>query len=87
MKEREVLFEVVRDEHGALCLQVPDTDITVYMATAFWKRLIKRLEKPTEIEEFFAPGGPTKKKAKWIQILKEGVEAQNEEVEEELKKG
>ena len=79
--KREVLFEAVRDEQGDLSLQITETGIGIDMSDIFWKGIIKRLEKPTETDQYFDKEEMIRK-GEVIKILKEGVAAQEEEERE-----
>lgn len=75
---REVLFEAVR-EQGDLSLQITGTDIAIPMPSDFWKNLIERFEKPTSTDQDFERWDLTRKD-EVIQILKQGIADQEEEV-------
>lgn len=76
--KREVLFEGVRKQ-GDLSLEITGTDISIPMPVDFWKNLIERFEKTTPTDEDFERWDLTRKD-EVIQILKQGIADQEEEV-------
>lgn len=71
--KREVLFEGVRTEAGDLTLLLGGIEAGVYMPPNFWKKMAKRLEKPTKADEYLDEEELARKK-KIAKIIREALE-------------
>jgi len=69
----EVLFEGVRTEAGDLALLLGGIEAGVYMPPSFWKKMAKRLEKPTRADEYLDEEELSRKK-KIAKIIREALE-------------